>query len=413
MKTYVFIIRRICNITGAQQYVYNKLRYLESNGWRVLIFSSLHGKILIHEFERFKNNIIPSLYLSPVCFRNSEVEYTINRIIKEVGNIDGAECIVESDSFQRAIWAEMVASRLKGRHLAFFMQQKHSYDDKMKDFLMFKYKRHELAVINNALINQMLGNVEQREDTKISAYCNNVIDDCEDHYSNLLDESADYTLGSLGRLDKGCVPGIVDGLCSYVNSYPSKKFNIVMIGDALIKGREKTIRKKLNLCNNVHLVMTGNVYPVPSSFLKNIDVMVSTAGAAVATYLAGVPTITVHPKSGEPIGVIGLDYEIGTKSMYDPGCGFTIDKCIDRAIKERTNIVFSGNLGEEYIQNMNKEFNRQLSFVKIAETNEYYDENLLRKMKAPNQYGYFKPWLLGHIFGGNGFSLVWKITRKH
>lgn len=413
MKTYIFISRRICGITGAQQYVYNKMQYLESHGWRVLIFSSLHGKVLIHEFERFKKYVIPSLYLSPRCFRRSEVESTINTIVKEVGDLDGAECIVESDAFHRAIWAELIASRLNGRHLAFFMQEKHDYDEQMKDFLMFKYNRHELAGIAAVSINQMLGNVEQRADTKFSAYCHNVIDDCEDRYSDLLDKNADYTIGSLGRLDKICVPAIVDGFCSYVNSHPSNKFNIVMIGGALLKGREDAIREKLNHCENVHLVMTGNVYPVPFSFVNKIDVFVSTAGAATATYLAGFPTIKVNPQSGEPIGIIGLDYKPKTRSMYESGLGLTIEDCIDRAIHEKDQIVYSGSHGEDYIQKMNNEYERQLSFVKIAETNDYYDDELLRKMKAPNNSGYFKPWLLGHILGGKGFSFVWKVIRKH
>lgn len=58
MRTYNFIIRRICNITGAQQYVYNKTRYLKSQGWRVLIFSSLQGEILIDDFKEYENLMV-------------------------------------------------------------------------------------------------------------------------------------------------------------------------------------------------------------------------------------------------------------------------------------------------------------------------------------------------------------------
>ena len=43
MKTYVFITRRISEIGGVEQYVYNKSRYLETQGWSVFVFSARKG----------------------------------------------------------------------------------------------------------------------------------------------------------------------------------------------------------------------------------------------------------------------------------------------------------------------------------------------------------------------------------
>lgn len=413
MKTYVFIIRRICNITGAQQYVYNKVNYLENKGWRVLVFSSIHGTILIHKFEEYKEYIIPTLYFSPSVFRKGQVKSTINRILAEIGDCQGDDCVIESDSLPRAIWGELVASRLNCRHLAFFMQEWHHYDNEMKSFLRFKYDRHELAGITKDSIHQMFGddNVEARDDTRIAAYCNNVIDNCEDKYSQLLDDKADYTFGSIGRLNKPCVPAIVDGFCSYANLHHDKRINIVMIGGSLVRGKMEYVRQRLTKCGNVNLVLTGDVYPIPLAFAKRIDVFVSTAGSANATFLAGFPTIKLNPETGVPVGILGLDDMTG-KSMYDSSSEMTIEGCIDRSIKNRDMIEYRGDLGDNYNKEMYNEFERQLSFVLYSTKNEYYNYKMLLRLKTPRHPKSALHRVLGYLFGGTGLEIIRKMSGK-
>ena len=395
MKTYIFIIRRMTNITGAQQYVYNKMKFLENQGWRVLIFSSVRGEILIHDFRRYENLILPTLYFTPYYYKKKEVNFTINKILDTIGEVNGRDCIVESDSFSRAVWAELIAKRLNCRHLSLLVQENHKPDKMARDFLRFKYDRHELAGIASETITQIFNDpsVQFREDARFHAYCNNVIEDCADTYSEMLDKNADYTLGSLGRLSKACVPHIVDGFCAYASDHPDKLFNVVMIGGPL--SQKKFLKEKLDRCSNVNSIFTNNMYPVPKSFIEKFDVFVSTAGAATATYLAGSPTVKVNPLDGNPVGIIGLDFN--QKSMYDSTSDFTIADCIDRAIKRRSEINFSRSLDSGYHDRMQKEFCRQLSFIEGVSTNEYYNEKLLMKMKSKSHYPNSLLWLLGHV----------------
>lgn len=414
MKTYVFIIRRITKISGAQQYVYNKAKYLENQGWRVFVFSSLKGNILINDFRKHEQYIYPSLYFAPAYYRKSEVKDVVRRIADTVGDCQGDTCIIESDSIDRAAWAELVASRLKCRHLAFFVQERHKTNKEINHFLRFKYSRHELAGITKKSIHQMFGNekVEEREDTYFRAYCNNVFADCEDKYSHLLDSHADLTLGSLGRIDKPCVPAIVDGICSYISHHPDKRFDVVMIGGSLLKGKAETIRKRLEVFDNVNLVLTGSVYPIPLSFAERFNVFVSTAGSAYATYREGIPTVIVNPNTGEPIGVMGLDFRINEKSMYESSNGLTVDGCIERAINEQDKIEFSSKSDMEYNKMMAVEFERQLSFVIDSLGNSYYDEKALTELRIP----VFRPsavWLTGHLLGGKGQALLMKLIKQH
>ena len=406
MKTYIFLFRRICGIGGAEQYIYNKTCYLERHGWRVLVFSGEHGSILINGFKRFSKYIYTELFYNPSCFRKSVVNKTIQNLIRDIGNCNGDECVIESNYLSSCIWGELLSSRIKAHHLAIPLQENHIYDEEVKKYLWFKYNRHELSGITKNSVRMMLGDdsVELRDDTRISAYCNNVFDDNDDHYSQLLDDSAQITMGSLGRLSKPCVPVIVDGFCSYAIKHSDMRFNVVMIGDSELKGRKKTIQRKLSSIPNLHVVMMGNIYPVPRSFGKRFDVFVSTAGAAGATYREGFPTVTVNPLNGEPIGVIGLDYMNGKKIMYDSSPGMTIEDCIDKAIKQRDKIIFADSHGEEYEKEMETEFERQLSFLHFTDEKDYYDENLLMRMKQPHTRFPMRHRLFGHLLGGNGYE---------
>lgn len=412
MKTYVFIVRRICTISGAVQYVYNKTKYLESHGWRVLVFSSMYGPILVKELEKFSQYIYPSLYYSPSYYRKMIFDNTINSIIKDIGCIKDEECIIESDALPRAVWAEVVASRLKCRHLVFLIRERHEYNKEMKDFLLFKYIRHELAGITDNTMSQVFedSTIQKRDDTRFSACCKNVIEDCEDNYSELLDDSADYTFGSLGRLDKSCVPNIVDAFCSYANCHLSNRFNIVLIGGSISKGKGEAFRKKLQACPNVRAVLTGDIYPIPISFVKRFDAFISTAGAAGVTYNVGIPTIKVHPINAHPVGIIGMDFFPGEKTMYDTISNMSLEECIDKAIRSCHQIQYVSSSNTEYIKSMHAEFERQLSFVNQVTSSDYYDIKLLLRIKEKTLYGILRRCLL-HLFGIKKYDLICRYLR--
>ena len=413
MKTYIFIIRRICDITGAQQYVYNKMNYLESQGWRVLIFSSMKGHILIDGFKKFEHLILPSLYLSPVYYRKSEVKRTINKIISEIGDCDPDETIIESDISQRAVWAELIASRLKCRHLCMLVQEKYKANTDPQSLIRFKYDRHELSCITKKGIQMLFGeDVENvRPDARFAAHCNNVVLEVPDKYSVMLAPKADLTFGSLGRLDKPYVPFVVEAFRKYVAGHPDKLFNIVFIGDSSEKGKKEEIRRAFKDFSNVNLVMTGNVYPIPASFVHNVNVFVSTAGASNATYNVGIPTVRVHALTGEPVGVIGLDYMPSEKSMYDSMHGVTIEECIDKALDKKCHIryIYDTRVYDEKGVN---EFKRQLSFIDYTNKKEYYPEEKLLKIRTSSHYPYFFLWAVGHFLGGKGQAKLWKLIRN-
>lgn len=388
------------------------MKYLESQGWRVLIFSSMKGEILIDGFKKFEHLILPSLYLSPVCYRKSEVRRTMGKIINEIGDFEPDNTIIESDALQRAVWAELIASRLKCRHLCMLVQEK--YKRTASDSLTrFKYDRHELSCITKDGVHMLFGvDVENvRPDARFAAKCVNVVLEAPDKYSAMLDSDADITFGSLGRLGKPYVSYVVDTFRKYALSHPDKRFNFVFIGDSTEKGKKDQIRKAFDGLPNVNLVMTGNVYPVPISFAQKVDVFVSTAGASGATYNVGIPTVKVHPLTGDPVGVIGLDYMPGEKSMYDSMQGVTLEECIDNALTKKSQIRFVGD-AQEYEEKMKEEFERQLTFINYTDKKEYYPEEKLMKIHTPSHYPHSLLWLIGHSLGSKGQTMFWNLSRN-
>ena len=161
---------------------------------------------------------------------------------------------------------------------------------------------------------------------------------------------------------------------------------------------------------NIHLLITGYLYPVPASLLRNIDVFASAAGSSTVSYRYHRPTIRVHPLTGEPCGILGLD-DMEGKTIYDTIPGVTLGECIERAIMNADKIQYAYNYYEDYYEIMSKEFDRQLAFMSIPRPKEYYDEERLMRIKTTRIKGHFFHWIVGHIFGANGLNGLIRLLK--
>lgn len=363
MKTYIFLTRRITGIGGAEKFTANKVAFLKENGWRVFVFSGRPGQVMLDDLRGCENSIIPDLAYAPDCHSVRKVRATLERIVRAVGDCGGGECIVQSDAGIRAIWAELLAPRLGARHLAFLLQEEHRYSGEMRRFLRFKYDRHELAGIVKTAVAKMLDDdtIEPRPDTAISAFCNNVVEDVPESFTAQLDPSATRTVGSIGRLEKPCVPPILDGILRYAARHPAETLNVVLVGGAPAPALENGIKALFAGHPRIRLLVTGNIHPIPKRLLDRIDAFVSTAGSARVSFRAGRPTILVHPVSGVPAGIPGLDFDYARNTMYDARPELSVEGCLERIFAGRDEIRFPPP-PVEYRGRMHAEFERQLAF---------------------------------------------------
>lgn len=365
----------ISGINGAEQYIYNKMNYLDKQGYEVYIFSARPGKIIINGFKKYENLINPTLRFYPFCIKKSELAEVLDWI-NSVVNIKNEDIVtIESSNVTSALWGELLASKLKCKHLAMIMQENHNYNKYMREFLTFKLNQHELSGIFDDSVQKMLKNpkLETREDMHVRAFCNNSVQDCEDDFSGLLSKDADLTFGSIGRLEKEYVMPLVENLAEYFNKHKDKKFNLLLVGGSANKQRIKNIKTVLQNCSNVNLIITGAIYPIPKKLIKNVDLFVSAAGSAAVSYYEKIPTVKIHHVTAESMGIIGVDFQITEKPTITNEPDKTIDSCINRILNGDPKINFVDDFEDFYYQRMYAEFSRQLSLGDNVETRNYYN----------------------------------------
>ena len=400
MKKYVFITMNISGINGAEQYIYNKMNYLKANGYQVLVFSGRPGKILIDGFREHEELIHPALRFFPYYLSGYEYKKVVAWICSVIDIKAGDTCIVESSNVISALWGEVIAKKLGCRHLAIILTENRKYaqDKSVQDtrsFLEFKLQRHELSGIFDDSVSKMLGKKDLpfRPDMRVRAYCNNVVQDCEDRFSHLLNPSADYTLGSIGRLEKDYVPALMEQLMTYFASHSDKKYNLLLIGGCADKRKLKRIKKTFAKCSNVTLVMTGNLYPIPRTLVRKADLFISASGSSAVSYYENVPSVRVHHLTAEPLGIFG--YDIGTAAHSAVPEKRSLHDCIDQIIKETLEISYIDDFEKTYYEKMHTEFARQLQFGEEQEIGGYYDA--LSVQNASRMYRWYR--IVCRIFG--------------
>lgn len=398
----------IGRIGGAQQYLYNKFKFLESKGIETFIFPSLKFEVKIEGLKKFEKNLTPALMYSPLYFSKTERKRIIENMLDAINYQNGDKIVIETTSIAAAQWGELLASVTKGKNIIFELQESHNLTDSEIDFAKYKLNRHELAGINKESVKMMLkdNSIPVREDMIVSAYCNNVVDDCKDVYSSKLNRGADFSFGSIGRLEKGCVEPIATQILKYCQSNPTKKFNMLLIGGSSID-RFDYIRDLYSKCDNLNLVATGDIYPIPRTLLQNINLFISSAGSANVTYYEGLPTIKVSP-TGETLGIMGYSYTPGT--MYNTTIKEDLQEEIDGVFNNRYEIVYEENIKTTYYESMNREFDRQLELTRSGIECRYYDiEKMNMSLDTKKRILYF---ILGHVLGSKKMQSLLSIIRN-
>lgn len=412
-KLYIFFNRRICGVDGSIQYIYNKERFLESKGYKVLVFSVCKGEIFVNSFRKFEKYILTGMRFCPSIYRESTIKSIIDEIIDRIDVESTKEIIIESTSPVSAAWAELVAKKLKCRHVYFHLMEKTNLPRNFVEFCRFKYNRDELAGITENTLSLLLkdDSVERR---KIRAFCSNVIEECEDIFSKDMNKSAMLTIGSIGRLEKPYIHELIRRVGEYFKKNSSDSFNFILIGGDKKGKNARKIKKFFSSIKNVTLIITDYMYPIPKSLIENIDLFISASGSANSTYWCERPTIKINPISGKPLGIIGSDFKLSEKNIYDSSQTLTIESCINRIVRKDTIITYEKLDKTDFDDMMYNEFEKQLAMV-IENNNDldFYDEKLIKKLKTPFKKNHYMYSIMGHIFGENGlYKLIRLMSRS-
>lgn len=304
MKTYIMMFGIANIVAGGPIYNANKIKFLEQYGWNIVVFPIDSGKIYIKPLEKYNNKSCDFIRFPPCIFCEQQVERFVEQMACSIPVSD--QLIVETGTDYTALWGELLANRLKARHIIMFLDEKNeNVNEYSSQFYEFKYKRNELYSISEKSLIHIFSpyfDIEYPEKNVWNAWCTNSVENIESDIINKL-PTADYMIGSIGRLDKSFVSNIIEGICAFADEYEEKSIGCCLFGGADDK-TISNIKKEIRLHRNIILYISDYIWPIPKLIFPKFDVFVSGAGSANVSANMGIPTINMDVITNEPIGFV-------------------------------------------------------------------------------------------------------------
>lgn len=289
-------------------YAANKLAYFESLGWKPDMYYYDYGLVRIEYLKQFEGNYLPELKKPLRSSSKKEINRVLDSVMKGQGADD--EILIECHMPALALWGELIAARSKGKNTIFLIEESLPRFSKAEvDFYEYKIGRKELLSSGEKRLKSILG---RRYDAQkygaynfnLKPYCNNVVD-----YTpvKLPDEisDAEYSIISVGRLDKPYIKPMLDEILVFVKEYNRVHFNLIVVGDDHKFKMSNYIKGLFAEEHNISLFLLGYVFPVPYDWVKIADVSIASSNSILVTADEGIPTIGIDIGDNLPIGIYG------------------------------------------------------------------------------------------------------------
>jgi len=308
MNLYVFLTHTIGGTFGGPLYVRNKLNWLKSKGYKVIVFDSTgrkNLKIQYEEFKIYKNNRIKELFYSPFVFSNKRRHSIIKRVVNTIVSSENATniIIVESNTFILAEWGELISKRLKAKHIVYLIGENLIINDlKTYSFLYFKYSRSELFSISSKAFELLWSNFFRVNNPDNYYWTANCLNDVKDLPCQAIDsiDKRGFLICHFGRF-KNYFPDMF----KEVNKFAIQNLETDII--FLLVGVESlTSQLKIQITSkNVKTVCVPSISPIPQSIFKKSDVIIAVSGCSLIAYNEDAKVITYDVNTLKPLGVLG------------------------------------------------------------------------------------------------------------
>ena len=307
-KKYIMIAHIISTMGGGQIYARNKINFMESCGYDSYIVSLKGGKVLIGDLLKFENNYIDYFSVNPRLLSNNKIKKVLKKLESIVGNID-ENTIIESNAYTGFLWGEIIANEYKCRHYVYIIIEKlPKIDECMYNYFKFKRNRNELNGVKSETYKMIFNHYpdEDNYDYCLPLVCTNVVDNCKNEIIDNI-KYQDFNISTIGRLSKEYVPTLIKEVIKFANNHKKIKITYIMIGSAKKRKKYREIEKEFKKVENVQLYLVGNIYPIPVSFFKKVDVFISSAGSVRVSANLGKPTITIDGRDYQSIGIFNYN----------------------------------------------------------------------------------------------------------
>ena len=308
---YIFFTADIRKVGGMQMYVLGLAELLEKKGAHIAV---IHGGRntgayeipLLSKYSAFGNEL---LNVEPTAFNNKEidkiVQYTIQYLGVEIGDYD--DIYIESHADILALWAELFAERLGGKHVMLTLNEVYSREKtryyEYRDFFWHLYKQKRLIGTG---VYKLFANTEYTPNCDYECWAveKEPIDDIECQEVESIERS-EWNIAYIGRGNKQYVPTILEEIRVYADKHKEVKITFTFVGDA--SGCSDLIEKHIQRSENIRGIYLGNQVPIPKSLFKKIDVVIANSQTAYFCALEGVPVILVETTDNLSHGVLGYN----------------------------------------------------------------------------------------------------------
>ncbi len=326
---YIILTYTMDGVAGGPSYVANKVKWLVSKGWEVCVFDHYGSfdkdkAIVLPELIKYEKNRLLELFFPPSYFSKKQRR----RILEYLAGIIGIanDYVVESNSSRLSLWGELLAEKLKAKHLIFDIGENIDIRSvKEYEFSQYKLERNELFAINPRAIKMKFSGYKELTDEEAEKHTFAAIMgvQLEDVTLEELKEvpPADLKILSFGRW-KPYFRTMLTGVSKFAHQHPDKQINFLLMGDVTLSNDERHI---LDESSNIFYKEIPAKRPVPREIFDYSDVVIATAGCANISFNAGYKTISMDVENNTPLGIMGFttlnsvfssEYESQNKNIH-------------------------------------------------------------------------------------------------
>lgn len=344
MRHYI-MLSYITGSGGVQCYVAAKAKYLEEQGWHVVVISGNNPKskarCLISSLDKYLPNGNPYQSLHACNLPKFMIRKSLKRYLEAIGPVaKGDEIIIESWNSQTALWGELLASRLNGRHIFWTANEAfrdnstknyQCYEEKI-DFYMFKMDRGEIFTDVSSANALFIGYRTYKSGDFLESFITeDPVQDIDCSRVNAIVKS-DWNICYIGRANKPYVPYIFEDVGKFAKRHPEKNIQFLVVGEVFAN---KEVLQGIKEVQNLRVVELGDLYPIPRSLYNKVDVIIAGSGSARHSMDEGALVISADSQLNNSHGILGYDTN---ESIYkeDGALDMAFDEALERALVEKT-----------------------------------------------------------------------------
>lgn len=316
-KNYYFLVRRVTTMGGAELLLLRRANLYKSMGMKVKIIVIYNDGDFILK-ERFKDFDIMKIYGmdKPYCCHTKQ---SLDRIDQQTSAFLGGynDSIIESQTFHTAVWSEFLVSRHPTmKHVIYAVD-----DNNINSYICYPYsKLFEFK--------KQRGEFWGTEREGMKLIFDQVTEDDDDFLPVSFDEKElakktvpilpqemyqkdAYVVSTLGRLEKGCYPEIIEACKNICLDNANIKITVVIGGGSAVKDLEEAARRKYSSISeyvpNLKVLFIGYIFAIGKDFYNNTDIYIGMGTSSVNSISQGCATINIDPGSKMASGVFGLN----------------------------------------------------------------------------------------------------------